>query len=245
MANLKNLKGLFWKDGEAESNYQNLAPEPNINLQPISISTSASSVSPAGGDSEFYQALEKELTQAMPAEFTEFYNQMLVINEKFANLDDATRYQLAFTAAKTALKTRNQELAPADLIRLTANMTKVLDKEKQEFVTQNEQSYQVNLTNVQQKATEISQGIKDHENRLKALQNEIDAFLAAKSAEKKRLEDERAQLISQRVISEGEINQLQQKKIAREAQFSGALEAHRLRLEELKSKLENHLKNIK
>lgn len=245
MATLKNLKELFWKDSGEEPNFQNLAPDPNINLQPISISPAPTPAIPDGADAGFYQAIEKELTKGMPVEFTEFYNQMLVINEQFANLDDATRYQLAFTAAKTALKARNQELTPADLIKLTANLAKVLDREQQEFVADNEHSYQANLTQVQQKAAGISQGITDHENRLKALQNEIDAFLAAKSAEKKRLEDERAQLISQRVISEGEINQLKQKKTARESQFNAALEAHRLRLEELKTKLENHLKNIK
>jgi septal ring factor EnvC (AmiA/AmiB activator) len=51
-------------------------------------------------------------------------------------------------------------------------------------------------------------------------------------------------LISQRVVAEGEINQLQQKKTERETQFNSALEAHRQRLEELKSELEDHLKNI-
>jgi predicted RNase H-like nuclease (RuvC/YqgF family) len=181
----------------------------------------------------------------MPIEFAEFYNQMSVINEKFSNLDEATRYQLAFHAAQTALKTQKQSMTPATLIKSIAGMVKVLDKEKQEFQAQNDQGYQSNLAGVEKKAREMSQGIKDRENRLQALQKEIDAFLAAKSAEKKKLEDERAQLISQRVIKEGEMNQLGQKKTERETKFNTALEAHRQRLDKLKSELEDHLKNIK
>jgi chromosome segregation ATPase len=180
----------------------------------------------------------------MPIEFAEYYNQMSVINEKFSNLDEATRYQLAFHAARTALKTQKQNLTPASLIKSIAGMVKVLDTEKREFEAQNDQGYQSNLVGVQKKAQEMSQGIKDRENRLQALQKEIDAFLAAKSAEKKKLDDERAQLISQRVVAEGEMNQLGQKKTERETKFNTALEAHRQRLDELKSELEEHLKNI-
>jgi len=241
MADLKKLKGLFWKEKEPQP--QDLSPEPVFNPDPISI-PSAPLETPAEVDSEFFGAIEKELDKSVPIEFAEFYNQMSVINEKFSNLDEATRYQLAFHAAQTALKTRNQNLTPASLIKSIAGMVKVLDTEKREFQAQNDQGYQSNLAGVQKKSQEMSQGIKDRENRLQSLQKEIDAFLAAKTAEKKRLEDERAQLISQRVIAEGEMNQLGQKKTERETKFSTALEAHRQRLEELKSELEDHLKNI-
>jgi hypothetical protein len=242
MADLKKLKGLFWKEKEPQP--QDLSPEPAATFEPMSI-PSAPLETPAEVDSEFFGAIEKELDKSMPIEFAEFYNQMSVINEKFSNLDEATRYQLAFHAAQTALKTRNQSLTPASLIKSIAGMVKVLDTEKQEFQAQNDQGYQSNLAGVQKKAQGMSQGIKDRENRLQALQKEIDAFLAAKSAEKKKLEDERAQLISQRVIAEGEMNQLGQKKTERETKFNTALEAHRQRLEGLKSELEDHLKNIK
>ncbi len=242
MANLKKIKGLFWKDSEPQP--KDLSPVPEVKLEPINVPSTPSFQIPADVDSEFFSAIEQELAKSRPAEFAEFYNQMSVINEKFANLDEATRYQLAFHAAKTALKTRGQSLTPAILIKSVTSMVNVLDTEKREFQIQNDQGYQSNLANVQKKAQEMSQGIKDRETRLQTLQKEIDAFLAAKSAEKKKLEDERAQLISQRVIAEGEINQLQQKKSARETQFNTALEAHRQKLEELKSELEDHLKNI-
>lgn len=243
MATLKKIKGLFWK--EKESQPEDLSPMPDSNLPPLTIPSSGSLPTPTAVDSEFFGAIEKELSRAMPVEFAEFYNQMSVINEKFSNLDEATRYQLAFHAAQTALKTRHQSLTPVSLINSVASMVKVLDTEQREFQAQNEQGYQTNLASIEQKAQQMSQGIKDRENRLQALQKEIDAFLAAKSAEKKKLEDERAQLISQRVIAEGEINQLQQKKSTRETQFNAALAAHRQRLEALKAELENHLKNIK
>lgn len=241
MADLKKLKGLFWKDEEPDT--QDLSPEPAVTLEPLS-SPSVPLEAPAEVDSEFFGAIEKELAKSMPVEFSEFYNQMSVINEKFSNLDEATRYQLSFHAAKTALITRKQNMTPASLTKSISNLVKVLDREKQEFQAQNDQGYQSNLAGVQKKAQEMSQGIKDRENRLQALQKEIDAFLAAKSAEKKKLEDDRAQLISQRVIAEGEMNQLGQKKTERETKFNDALEAHRQRLDALKSELEEHLKNI-
>ncbi len=199
---------------------------------------------PAEVNPEFFKSIELELAKGMPIEFTEFYNQMSVINEKFSNLDEATRYQLAFHAAQTALKTRNQHLTPASLSNAIHQLVKVLETEKREFQAQNEQGFQTNLGNVQKKVQEMSQNIKDREQRLQALQKEIDTFLATKSAEKRRLEDERTQLISQRVVAEGEMNQLQQKKTERETQFNQALAAHQQRLEELKMELADHLKNI-
>ncbi len=242
MADLKKIKKIFWRD--AESQAPDFSYESPANLEPMTVPSSPLGT-PAEVDREFYSALEKELTKAMPAEFAEFYNQRLVINEKFSNLDEATRYQLAFHAAQTALKTRNQHLTSDSLIKSVGSMVKALEMEKHEFEQQNQQGYQVNLVNIQKKTDEMSRGIKDREDRLQALQKEIDVFLAAKSAEKKRLEDERAQLISQRVISEGEMNLLQKKKSDREIKFNTALNAHRQRLENLKAELENHLKNIK
>jgi len=246
MADLKKIKkatfGLFWRGGESKSD--DLSPEPVINLDPLTM-PAAPMETPAAVDPEFFEAIQQEISKSMPIEFAEFYNQMSVINEKFSNLDEATRYQLAFHAAQTALKTRNQSLTSASLIKSISSMVKALEMEKREFESQNQQGYQANLGNVQKKADEMSRGIKEREDRLQALQKEVDAFLAAKSAEKKRLEDERAQLISQRVIAEGEINQLQQKKTERETKFNTALDAHRQRLEKLKADLENQLKNIK
>lgn len=243
MATLKKLKGIFWREAEPAGE-PNLAPPPIDNLEPLSVPSSAATPS-AEVDSQFYAAIEKELAQAMPAEFREFYNQMSVITEKFPNLDKATRYQLAFHAAQTALKTRNQQLTPTSLVKSVDSMSRALDAEKQEFQVANEQSYRNNYQQVEQKVQQLSQGIKERENRLQSLQKEIDALLATKNAEKKKLEDERVQMISQRVIAEGEMNQLQQKKTDRQNQFNAALEAHRQRLLDLKIELEEHLKNIK
>jgi len=242
MADLKKIKNLFWRG--ADSKPEELSPQPISNIEPL-IMPAVSMKSPAAVDTEFFEAIQQELNKTMPVEFAEFYNQMSVINEKFANLDEATRYQLAFHAAQTALKTRNHNLTPVSLIKSLGSMVKALENEQREFQSQNEQGYQANLSNVQKKADEMSRGIKDREDRLQALQKEIDSFLAAKSAEKKRLEDDRAQLISQRVVAEGEINQFQQKKTERSIKFNSALDAHRQRLEGLKSELEQHLKNIK
>ena len=241
MTAFKKLKNIFWRS--AESKPEDISLEPTLNLEPLKIST-PSLETPADVDTEFFGAIEQEIAKAMPIEFAEFYNQMSIINEKFSNLDEATRYQLAFHAARTALQTQKKNLTPARLLKSIGGMEELLEAERRTFQEQNEQGYQANLGAVKKKAEEMSRGIKDRENRLVALQKEIDAFLAAKSAEKKRLEEERARLISQRVVAEGEMNQLQQKKTERETQFSSALEAHRQRLEELKSKLEDHLKNI-
>ena len=246
MAGLKKIKdsaiGLFWRKTEPEP--QDLSSEPPINIQPLNVSATPIETA-TGVDQEFFGAIQQELTKAMPIEFAEFYNQMSVINDKFSNLDEGTRYQLAFHAAQTALKMRNRSLTSANLIKSINSLEKALETEQHEFQLQNDQGYQTNLENVKKKSDEMSQGIKEREDRLKSLQQEMDAFLAAKSSEKKKLEDERAQLISQRVLAESEINQLQQKKTERETKFNNALETHRQRLEEIKSDLENHLKNIK
>lgn len=246
MAGLKKIKdsalGLFWRKTEPEP--QDLSPESAVNIQPLNLSATPME-NVTGVDQEFFGAIQQELTRAMPIEFAEFYNQMSVINEKFSNLDEGTRYQLAFHAAQTALKMRNRSLTSGSLIKSINSLEKALETEQREFQLQNNQGYQANLQNVKKKSDDMSQGIKEREDRLKALQQEIDAFLAAKSSEKKKLEDERAQLISQRVLAESKINQLQQKKTERETKFNNALEAHRQRLEEIKSDLENHLKNIK
>ena len=124
-------------------------------------------------------------------------------------------------------------------------MNDVLDAEKREFSAQNEQSYQSNLDALRKKVEEINQGVKSRESRLQALQQEMESFLAAKNAEKKKLEDERAQYITQRVTSEGEMNQLQKKKSEREFQFNTALDAHVQRLGKLKEELVSRLKDVK
>ncbi len=242
MADLKKIKKLFWREAEVPSAIP--SPAEVGPIEPIPMASDAPKIA-AASDSEFYGSIEKAIANTMPAEFAEFYNQMSVINEKFPNLDKATRYQLAFHAAQTALKGRNQQLTPASLVKSVESMARALDAEKQEFEAANEQSYRNNYRQVEQKVQQMSQGIKDRENRLQMLQQEIEAFLAAKNAEKKKLEDERMQMISQRVIAEGEMNQLKQKKAERETQFNAALEAHRQRLAELKIELEQHLKNIK
>jgi len=248
MANLKKLKkatiGLFWKEQEARP--QELSPQPTYNLESMTVPAAPSAPNPpAEVNREFYSAIEKELAKATPSEFNEFYSQLSVINEKFANLDETTRYQLAFHAAQTALKARNQSLTPSALVKSLAKMNELLDAEKREFTTQNEQSYQSNLDALHKKVQEINQNVKSRESRLQALQQELESFLAAKNAEKKKLEDERAQYITQRVTSEGEMHQLEKKKLERESKFNVALDAHQQRLERLKNELLNRLKDVK
>ncbi len=248
MANLKKLKkatiGLFWKEQEAQQ--QELSPQPVYTLEPLTMSVAPTvSSPPAEVNHEFYSAIERELAKATPPEFNEFYSQLSVINEKFANLDETTRYQLAFHAAQTALKARNQSLTPSALIKSVSKMNDVLDAEKREFSLQNEQSFQSNVEALRKKVEDINQNVKSRESRLQALQQELESFLAAKNAEKKKLEDERAQFITQRVTSENEMQQLEKKKTDRESQFNAALEAHVQRLEKLKNELVSRLKDVK
>jgi len=170
---------------------------------------------------------------------------MSVINEKFPNLDEPTRYQLAFHAAQTALKARGATLTFAGLQKTLDRLGQVLDVEGRDFKMQNEQGYQDNLGSVHKKSQEIGEGIKARESRLQAIEKELESFLAARNAEKKKLEEERNQLISQRVVVESEINQLEQKKRERESRFNAALEAHQQRLNKLKQDLQTNLRNVK
>ncbi|MBN2355132.1 hypothetical protein JXO59_03415 [candidate division KSB1 bacterium] len=245
MASLKKLKkaavGIFWKEGETEP--EDLAPQTQT-LDPVTLPPSPTPVS-SKVDQTFYKAIEAELTKSMPVEFAEFYNQMSVINDKFSNLDEPTRYQLAFHAAQTALKARNLTLSYQSLVKSAERMIEVLTLEKQEFDSQNEKGFHDNLAAIRRKVQEISEGIKSRESRILSLQKEMDAYIAAKTEEKRKLEGERDQLVSDRVVTESQINQLEQKKADRSASFNGALQAHNERLNELKSELENYLKGIK
>lgn len=255
MAGLKKIKdatiGLFWKTGEQPLEPSTLGPTmPSTSMSmpqitPTVAPLAVTSVQPGTVDQGFYTAIEAELNKAVDADYAEFYNQMTVINEKFANLDEPTRYQLAFHAAQTALKARGASLTFAALLKNVDRLTEVLDVEKREFKMQNDQGYQDNMTNIRKKSSDIGDGIKAREQRLQAVQQELEAFLAAKNAEKKKLEEERSQLISQRVVVESEINQLDQKRAERESRFNGALSVHAQRLLQLKQNLQTNLRNIK
>ncbi len=255
MAGMKKIKdatiGLFWKKGEQPLEPSTLGPTmpatsmPAPHLAPAVTPLSATRADSGTVDQGFYTAIEAELNKAVDADYAEFYNQVTVINEKFANLDEPTRYQLAFHAAQTALKARGANLTFAGLLKTVDRLSQVLDTEKREFKMQNDQGYQDNLGNIRKNSSDIGEGIKAREQRLQALQQELEAFIAAKNSEKKKLEEERSQLISQRVVVESEINQLEQKKTERESRFNGALEAHAKRLLLLKQNLQTNLRNIK
>jgi DNA repair exonuclease SbcCD ATPase subunit len=249
MSGLKKIKSLFWQEPETPSAAP-LSPEPLAPIPPPPVYTAPEPVlsapaAPVAVDQEFYSGIEKEIGKAMTGEFVEFYNQMSVINEKFGNLDEPTRYQLAFHAAQTALKARNINLTFMNLLKAMDQLNEVLDVEKREFQMQNNQGYQANLNSVKSKSEEIGQGIKARENRLQAIQQELEAFLAAKNAEKKKLEEERNSLVSQRVVVESELNQLEMKKEERAKRFEAALQAHAQRLAQLKDKLQSNLRSIK
>ncbi len=249
MSGLKKIKSLFWQES-APPSAAPLSSEPlTPPLPPLTYAAPEPVVpmisTPVAVDQEFYSGIEKEINKAMTGEFVEFYNQMSVINEKFANLDEPTRYQLAFHAAQTALKARNINLSFSNLLKAMDLLTQVLDVERREFQMQNSQGYQANLNSVKAKSEEIGQGIKARENRLQAIQQELEAFLAAKNAEKKKLEEERNTLVSQRVVVESELNQIEQKKEERAKRFDAALQAHAQRLTQLKDKLQTNLRSIK
>jgi hypothetical protein len=247
MADINKLKkavvGAFWR--EPAANQPSMEP---VTAAPFPISpilTSAPMSASAEVDPEFYRSIEQEVSRSTPAEFSEFYNQLLVINEKFPHLDENTRYQLAFNAAQTALKARNQNLTYQGLAQAISNLTTALENEKRTFLAQNDQGYQSNVAAIRKKVAEIAGGVRTCESRLEALQKEIDAFLAAKNQEKKKLEEERNRLISERVVTEGEMTKLETTKAERESRFGAAMEAHRQRIENLKLALDSNLKSMK
>jgi len=248
MADMKKIKkaaiGLFWQDKEQAP--ADLGPA-TVSSDPLTapITPAYTPARTETVDKEFYNALENELQKNMSPEFAEFYNQVSVINEKFANLDEPTRYQLAFHAAQTALKARNLNLSFASLSRAVAKLQDTLTAEKQDFSAQNEQGFVSNLSAIKRKVEEISNGIKSRENQLVSLQQELDAFVAAKNQEKKKLESDRDRLVSDRVVTESQINQLEQKKRDRQSRFDGAWQAQQGRIEELRRELESYLKGIK
>lgn len=242
MADLKKIKGLFWREPGKTSEPESVAP---IAVPTMPAVTPLPPLQQEPLDEEFFGAIDQEMRQSMPADFAEFFSQMLVINEKFSNLDQKTRYQLAFHAAQTALKTRNEDLTYNEVLKAMDNLSQILQREKNEFQTQNEQGYQANLQTIQSKVNEIAQGIKAREERLQALQKEMDHYVAVKNQEKAKLEQERSDLISQRVVTESEINNLEKKKTDREARFNSALAVHRDRIEKLRTELASYLQELK
>jgi chromosome segregation ATPase len=244
MARLASIKkatvGLFWRETKSEAS--DLAPQPTLPALSTVELASLETQTPGAVDSEFFAALESELSKARSSEFTEFYNQMTVINEKFANLDEPTRYQLAFHAAQTALKARGQSLSYPVLIKAIERLGQVLETEKKEFAGQNETGYQENLSQIRSKVEKLAQEIKARETRLQSIQQEIDAFLAAKGEERKRIEAEKAQLATQRAASEEEMSQIAVKKAERDTRFNSALTAHQDKIAQLRDELEQHLK---
>jgi hypothetical protein len=247
MAGLNKLKkavvGAFWRDTAA--NPSSIEPVATAPLPISPVVTPAPVSASAEIDPEFYRSIEQEVNRSTPVEFAEFYNQLVVINDKFANLDENTRYQLAFNAAQTALKARNQNLTYQGLVQAVSSLTMALDNEKRTFYAQNDQGYQSNLAAIRKKVTEIAGGVRDCESKLESIQKEIDAFLAAKNQEKKKLDEERNRLISQRVVTEGEMTKLESTKTDRESRFAAAMEAHRQRIDNLKLALDNNLKSMK
>ncbi len=247
MPDFKKIKkaaiGMFWNEPEPQplDLGPNPIPDATAPLSPLEPIASA----PPTSDNTFYPAIEKELLAAMPPEFSEFFSQMAVINEKFANLDQPTRDKLAFHAAQTALKVRQLNLTPAVIQQAMQILMKKLESEKQEFLQQNDQGFQKRQVSIRNKIQELKQGIKMRENRLQTIQQELDAYIKAKNEEMKKLEAEKAKLLSDQLVTENDISQIEQKKRDREQEFASALKSHEERLVELKNRLENNLADLK
>ncbi|HNW61221.1 MAG TPA: hypothetical protein PKI62_16225 [bacterium] len=180
----------------------------------------------------------------MPSAFAEFNLQLADLTDKFPALDQATRDQLAFHAAQTALKARQQDLNVAHVLQALDAVIKTLRQEEAEFTTQNEEGFKQKLAGVRQKITDLKQGISSRENRLVEIQNELDAFIAARTEEKKRLENEKSQLLSDQLVTENEISQIEQKKREREASFHNALERHQQNFTALRERLATNLQKL-
>jgi len=257
MADLKKIGkkaiSVFWRDKEPPSEElgPNLGPDLGPNLGPTTPYTPPATTapitqaSPASGDNPFYKALEQELLKQMPVAFAEFNSQAAAIGEKFPALDQTTRDQLAFHAAQTALKARQQDLNVNHVLQALDTVIKSLSREESEFNTQNEEGFKQKLAGVRQKIGELKQGITARENRLVEIQKELDAFIAARNEEKKRLENEKSQLLSNQLVTENEINQIEQKKREREADFRSALQAHQQNFTALRERLASNLQKLK
>jgi hypothetical protein len=253
MADLKSIGkkaiSIFWSEGESPA--QDLGP--NLSPQPAPEAAAAAApiyVPPprsetAASDNPFYKELEKEIGKNMPPAIAEFVSQLAVINEKFANLDEATRDQLAFQMAQTAMKARSQELTVAQVIQGAAAVVDSLGMEESEFSRQNEQGFQQKVAEVRRKIDELKQGISAREKRLVEVQKELDAFIAARTEEKKKLESEKAKLLSDQLVTENEISHIEQKKRERETTFHGAMEAHRQIFDALRARLAANLQKLK
>lgn len=253
MADLKKLGkkaiSIFWREGEtAQDLGPNLAPPAAAAPDPLPsapVYTPPPAAVPAAGENPFYQELEKEIGKNMPPAIAEFISQLAVINTKFANLDEATRDQLAFQMAQTAMKARNQELTVGHVLQGAETLVRSLGTEEKEFTQQNDQGFRDKLAAVRRKIEELKQGISTREQRLVDLQKELDAFIAARNDEKKRLESEKAKLLSDQLVTENEITQIEGKKRDREASFHQALEAHVKNLDALRARLAANLEKLK
>ncbi|HOT95715.1 MAG TPA: hypothetical protein PLG50_10955 [bacterium] len=255
MADLKKLGkkaiSVFWREKEAAA--QDLGPSPAPNLGPIlSSPVSPTPIPPlsmpsatAPADTPFYKEIEQELAKNMPPAFAEFNLQLADLTEKFPALDQMTRDQLAFHAAQTALKARQQHLSVDHVLQALDTAIKALNQEEAQFSTQNEEGFKQKLAEVRQKINGLKQGIALRENRLVEIQKELDAFIAARNEEKKRLEAEKAQLLSDQLVTENEINQIEQKKREREANFHTALQLHQQNFAALRDRLAANLQKIK
>ncbi len=256
MADLKNLGkkaiSVFWR--EKESPAQDLGPSPAPDLGPI-LSSPLSSSTPipplsvpsgtAPADTPFYKEIEQEMGKSMPPAFAEFNLQLADLTDKFPALDQMTRDQLAFHAAQTALKARQQDLGVNHVLQALDSVIKALNQEEAQFSTQNEEGFKQKLAAVRQKISDLKQGIAIRENRLAEIQKELDAFIAARNEEKKRLETEKSQLLSDQLVTENEINQIEQKKREREANFSTALQLHQQNFAALRERLAANLQKLK
>jgi hypothetical protein len=254
MADIKKLGkkaiSVFWREKEqpAQELGPNLGPDlgpasppvaPPVSIPPLS------GESPRTGENPFFQELEKELGKNMPPAFAEFSVQLADLSEKFPALDQTTRDQLAFHAAQTALKARQQELTVGHVLQALDAVIKSLNQEATEFTSQNEQGFKEKLASIRLKIGELKQGIAARENRLVEVQKELDAFIAARTEEKKRLESEKAQLLSDQLLTENEINQIEQKKREREATFQSALQLHQQNFNALRERLSANLQKLK
>jgi hypothetical protein len=242
----KNAIAVFWR--EKEEQVQDLGPNLAPSPSPATAAPAYSPIlesGPVTSDNPFYKDIEKELLKNMPPAFGELNVQMAEINEKFSSLDQATRDQLAFHAAHAALKARQQNLTVADVLQALDGGVKSLSQEEAQFNNQNEQGFKDKLAAVRQKISQLKQGISMRENRLVEVQKELDAFIAARNEEKKKLEAEKAQLLSDQLVTENEINQIEQKKREREANFRSAMQTHMQNYSALRERLAANLQKLK
>lgn len=216
---------------------------PNMVLQPQQASSDLVMPAAVATGNEFFGPIRDTLTRAMASmpSFLEFFNQLMAINNDPGNTDltTARRLRLAYKAAETSLATRGQKISPADISRGVDALQQVLEKDKQNFGLQNEAGYQQNVAGVRAKIQAAEERIKQAQKDLTLLEEQVKAFLAQKEREKATLTTTKEGALTEKAQVEGQLADLEDKKLSRLQAYEAAFAAHSQELSALADKIKD------